>query len=153
MRSARLSARPAAPSQDALAPGTHPLGLANRRDALLVVPPRAAPGAPLVLGLHGAGGTGRQMSALLTAEAARRGMLVLAPDSRGTTWDVIRGGYGPDVAFLDEDHDVVHHPGEVAGDAVERLADGVLELLAGHRDHAAILPRTGGFNRCGRCGA
>jgi phospholipase/carboxylesterase len=102
MRSARLSARPAAPSRDALAPGTHPLGLANRRDALLVVPPRAAPGAPLVLGLHGAGGTGRQMTELLAAEAALRNLLVLAPDSRGTTWDVIRGGYGPDVAFLDE---------------------------------------------------
>jgi phospholipase/carboxylesterase len=29
------------------------------------------------------------------------GLAVLAVDSRGTTWDAIRGGFGPDVAFLD----------------------------------------------------
>ncbi|HWT24671.1 MAG TPA: alpha/beta hydrolase-fold protein, partial [Solirubrobacteraceae bacterium] len=30
------------------------------------------------------------------------GALLLAPDSRGRTWDVIEGGFGPDVATLDE---------------------------------------------------
>jgi phospholipase/carboxylesterase len=34
--------------------------------------------------------------------AQARGFIVLAPDSRLSTWDVIRGGFGPDVAFLDE---------------------------------------------------
>src|SRR5919202_1094025 len=130
MRSARLSARPAAPSQDALAPGTHALGLANRRDALLVVPPRVAPGAPLVLGLHGAGGTGRQMTELLAAEAARRGLLVLAPDSRGTTWDVIRGGYGPDGAFLDEALSVVFARFTVGPVSVCGFSDGASYALS-----------------------
>jgi phospholipase/carboxylesterase len=102
MRSARLSARRAPPGQQALAAGTHPLRLGNRRDGALLVPPGAPPGAPLLVALHGAGGAGSQMIDLLGAEAARRGLLVLAPDSRGTSWDVIRGGYGPDVDFLDE---------------------------------------------------
>ncbi|HET6469510.1 MAG TPA: hypothetical protein VFG43_14145 [Geminicoccaceae bacterium] len=31
----------------------------------------------------------------------RGGFLVLAPDSRGRSWDVIVGGYGPDVRFID----------------------------------------------------
>ena len=32
--------------------------------------------------------------------ADRAGVAVLAADSRGTTWDAIRGGFGDDVAFL-----------------------------------------------------
>ena len=130
MRSARLSARPAAPSQKAIAPGAHPLGLGNRRDALLVVPPGAEPGAPLVLGLHGAGGTGRQMTELLAAQAVRRGMLVLAPDSRGTTWDVIRGGYGPDVAFLDQALSAVFARFAVGPLAVSGFSDGASYALS-----------------------
>ncbi len=36
------------------------------------------------------------------ADAAEtHGVVVLAPDSRGITWDVIRDDYGADVAFLD----------------------------------------------------
>ncbi|MDQ4049360.1 MAG: hypothetical protein M3131_08290, partial [Actinomycetota bacterium] len=29
------------------------------------------------------------------------GLMLLAPKSRGPTWDVVRGGFGPDVASLD----------------------------------------------------
>jgi phospholipase/carboxylesterase len=85
-------------------PGVHPLGLGGRRDALLVVPAAVTRGQPLPLlvALHGAGGTGRHMTELLAPAASARGVLVLAPDSRGRTWDVIVGGYGPDVAFLDD---------------------------------------------------
>src|SRR3954467_7832520 len=102
MRSARLSARPGPPAREVLVPGRPPLRLGNRRDGVLLVPPGAAAGAPLLVALHGAGGTGQQMTGLLAGAGASRGLLVLAPDSRGTTWDVIRGGYGPDVDFLDE---------------------------------------------------
>jgi len=31
----------------------------------------------------------------------RRGMVLLIPDSRGNTWDVMLSGFGPDVAFID----------------------------------------------------
>jgi len=38
----------------------------------------------------------------IVADAAEaHGVVVLAPDSRGGTWDVIREDYGEDVAFLD----------------------------------------------------
>jgi phospholipase/carboxylesterase len=58
--------------------------------------------APLVVAFHGAGGEGRQMLDILTGLADAEGFLLLAPDSRGVTWDVILDGYGPDVAFVDE---------------------------------------------------
>ena len=130
MRSARISARPGAPAQEALAPGTHPLGLGNGRDGVLVVPAGVAAGAPLLVALHGAGGTGRQMTQLLATEAGRRGILVLAPDSRGTTWDVIRGGYGPDVAFLDEALAAVFARFAVGSVAVSGFSDGASYALS-----------------------
>jgi phospholipase/carboxylesterase len=80
--------------------GVRPLGLGGRRDGVVVAP--AGPPARLVVALHGAGGSGRQLVELLAEPARRRELLVLAPDSRSTTWDVIAGGYGPDVAFLSD---------------------------------------------------
>jgi phospholipase/carboxylesterase len=56
--------------------------------------------APLFVGLHGAGGEGRNWESYF-ARAESRGMILLAPDSRSSTWDRIRGDFGPDVAFLD----------------------------------------------------
>jgi predicted esterase len=84
-------------------PGTHPLGFEAVRDALLHVPPTVLPGAaaPLVLTLHGAGGDAEAGLALLGPLAEERGLLLLAPASRGTTWDAIRGAYGPDAALID----------------------------------------------------
>ena len=35
-------------------------------------------------------------------DAARLGIAVAVPDSRGRTWDLIFGGFGPDVRFLNE---------------------------------------------------
>ncbi|WP_343897511.1 alpha/beta hydrolase [Craurococcus roseus] len=82
-------------------PGLHALGLGGRRDGLLRVPNVAGDGGvlPLVVMLHGAGG--HATGALRLVEAAAPGALILAPESRGPTWDVILGAYGPDVAFPD----------------------------------------------------
>ncbi len=52
--------------------------------------------------LHGAGGTAPGGMDLLRPFADGAGLVLLAPDSRGRTWDVILGGYGGDVAFLNE---------------------------------------------------
>jgi phospholipase/carboxylesterase len=49
--------------------------------------------------LHGAGG--HAPGTLRLIEAAAAGTLVLVPESRGATWDILMGAYGPDVAFLD----------------------------------------------------
>jgi predicted esterase len=103
-----LTARPEAsptqpPEGPPAVPGTHPLGLETGRDPLLYVPPTVLPGAaaPLVLTLHGAGGDAEAGLALLGPLAEERGLLLLAPASRGTTWDAIRGAYGPDAALID----------------------------------------------------
>jgi phospholipase/carboxylesterase len=97
----RLAEPPAAPAR-AIAPGEHALGLGRGRDGILRVPAGYRPDAPapLVVLLHGAGGRARGIVARLTV-AESRGVIVLAPDSRGSTWDVIRGEFGPDVEFLD----------------------------------------------------
>lgn len=51
---------------------------------------------------HGATGSGKGVAARTTAfELAEEfGVVVLAPDSRETTWDMISGFTGPDVAFV-----------------------------------------------------
>ena len=99
-----LRTRPEAPALERVAaPGLAPLGLGRGRDGLIFTPARPGPDAalPLVVAFHGAGGTAAQMVDMLRPEAERCGVALLAPDSRAQTWDVIRGGYGPDVAFID----------------------------------------------------
>jgi phospholipase/carboxylesterase len=97
----RLTARFKAPTTKT-APGEYPLGLGADRDGLLIVPKnyRHDVPAPLAVMLHGAGGRARRVSSLFAA-AGELGVILLTPESRGGTWDAIRGGYGPDIAFLD----------------------------------------------------
>jgi len=85
------------------APGTtRPLKLERSRDAVLQLPTKATdqPLALLVM-LHGAGGSGENVLRRVAAAAEDTGVAVLAPDSRDATWDGIRGGFGPDVTFID----------------------------------------------------
>ncbi len=98
----RLLARPVAPKGEGPT-GIQPLGLDGRRDGLLFVPTtyRRDRPAPLALMLHGAGGTARHGLDLLLPLAEEAGLILLAPDSRGRTWDVILGGYGADISFID----------------------------------------------------
>ncbi len=100
---ASLLARPAEPTEPFVGPGTHGLELERERDALLHVPPGVSAGqaVPLLITLHGAGGNAEAGLALFRSLADERGVLLLAPASRGTTWDAIRGGYGPDVRLID----------------------------------------------------
>jgi phospholipase/carboxylesterase len=83
-------------------PGLSELGLGSSRDGLLYVPQSYSPAtpAPLFIGLHGAGGAGSNWASY-PDRAEARGMIFLAPDSRSSTWDVLLGGFGPDVEFLD----------------------------------------------------
>jgi phospholipase/carboxylesterase len=84
-----------------IAPGEHRLDLDGGRDGVLYVPRGFQPGArvPLAVMLHGAGGTADGMR-FTFALADEFGVPVLAPDSRGRTWDAILGGFGPDVEFI-----------------------------------------------------
>ena len=120
----RLRARPQPSTKPAEAErGTRPLGLGQRRDGLLHVPRSydSSRPAPLFVLLHGAGADGGNVLPWFTGLAEDRGFIVLAPDARASSWDVIRGGYGPDVAFIDRALDQVFR--SLAVDA-ERIAVG-----------------------------
>jgi phospholipase/carboxylesterase len=97
---ARIKARPRPESAPPVA-GDHALNLDISRDAVLHVPPNAGRGPiPLIVLLHGAGNSGGGILRRLGAAADTAGVAVLAPDSRGSTWDAVRSRFGPDVAFL-----------------------------------------------------
>jgi phospholipase/carboxylesterase len=98
----RLAARPGQVKSKSPA-GLHQLKLGGRRDGFVYIPEGVSAGrpAPLMLLLHGAGGDARRTVPLLKSFADRHGFILLVPDSRGATWDIIEGGYGPDVAFID----------------------------------------------------
>ncbi|MDP9431945.1 MAG: phospholipase [Actinomycetota bacterium] len=101
----RLRARPgAAPEGQLPSPGLYRLGVRPDRDAALYVPEAGAPGSdrPLVVLLHGAGGTAGGSLDLLREQADEHGLLLLAMASHGRTWDVLTGGFGADVAAIDE---------------------------------------------------
>src|SRR4051794_35862749 len=84
--------------------GTQPLGLGSGRDGLVHVPANVELDQllPLVIMLHGAGASAQDVMPMVAGCAGDHSVLVLAPDSRGATWDVIQRDYGPDVRFLDQ---------------------------------------------------
>jgi len=93
-----------------LARGEQRLGLDARRDGVLFVPASAdslrqgsgqAERVPLLVLLHGAGGSGESVLRRIRAAAEEAGVAVLAPDSRESTWDAVHVAFGPDVAFID----------------------------------------------------
>jgi len=109
-RRGRLSSHPRPPVPSVPPSGLVPLQLSGSdRDGVLYVPPSYAHGtpAPMIVSLHGAGGSGRRSLARLRDPADELGLLLLSPDSRGTTWDVVRSGFGPDAEFLDRALDLV----------------------------------------------
>jgi phospholipase/carboxylesterase len=100
-REPRLSARPRRDAVPSLKTG--PLGLdSSARDGVLWVPATPPPerGVPFLLFLHGATQSGAGMLRRVGAAAEQLGIAVLAPDSRETTWDAIRGDFGNDIVFL-----------------------------------------------------
>jgi len=98
----RLLARPSPPTLPPVV-GRSPLGLASGRDGIVYVPTSYNAGvpAPLVLMLHGAGQSAEIGIRPFLPLADAAGLVLVAPDSRGTTWDFLYGPYGADVAFID----------------------------------------------------
>lgn len=98
----RLAARPRT-DLGAPTPGLTSLRLGNSaRDGVLYVPEGVATDhpVPLIVMLHGAGGSAGAIESAIQPMAEETGAVILATDSRGTTWDVVRGGYGDDIVFL-----------------------------------------------------
>jgi predicted esterase len=96
----RLSVRPKTGVRTT-ASGTERLGLDQARDAILQMP-AAIPNSPmpLLVLLHGAGGSAERQLQRMGSAPSDAGVAVLAPYSRGSSWDAIRGRFGPDVSFL-----------------------------------------------------
>ena len=98
----RLRVRVTAPTQS-IEPGLYPLGLGGSRDGLFYVPTSYRPteAAPIALLLHGAGRSASEMVTPIRPFADTTGLVLVAPDSRGSTWDAINGDYFDDVNFID----------------------------------------------------
>ena len=110
--------------------GENPLKLGTDRDGILYIPRGYKEGTPmpLVLMLHGAGGSGRGVS--YTFEIADDlGVIILAPDSRDeATWDMLLHGFGDDVEFI----------GAALKDTYARCSvDRKKMAIAGHSDGAS----------------
>ena len=100
-RDGRLKARPRRGITTA-ATGSSRLALGSTRDATLQMPAKNEGGSlPLLVLLHGAGGSGEGILRRLGSFAAEAGIVVLSPDARASSWDAIRDAFGPDVAFID----------------------------------------------------
>jgi phospholipase/carboxylesterase len=129
----RLRARPSSGAALTLPLGRSALGLGTRRDGLMHVPSAAAASpVPLVVVLHGAGSSAHAGMAVFGELADEQGLLLLAPDSRGATWDVIEGGFGPDVDFLDRalEHVFAGCPVDPARIALGGFSDGASYALS-----------------------
>ena len=96
----RLQARPLG-NDDPRPPA--PPGLRREGGALVYVPAGYRPdlAAPLAVKLHGAGSDAKAALRPFLPLADARGLLLLATDAVGRTWDVIERDFGPDVAALD----------------------------------------------------
>ncbi|HUR00093.1 MAG TPA: hypothetical protein VM166_11610 [Gemmatimonadaceae bacterium] len=81
----------------------HKLRIGADRDGFFVVPEKksSAGKAPLIVTLHGAGGNGHDAIQPFRRAAAEFGIILLAPDSRGKSWNARKDDWGPDVDFLD----------------------------------------------------
>lgn len=90
------------PATDRTAPGTYPLGVRKGRDGVLHLPPQYRPETPipLVVLLHGAGGSGASITQRFKGYADELGIAFVAPDSTEVSWD--RGDrLTRDVAHID----------------------------------------------------
>ena len=113
--------------------GARALGLDGSRDAILQMPSNAASRPlPLLVLLHGAGGSGAGILRRLGAAADEAGIAVLAPDSREATWDAIRGDFGPDVVFLNRALERVFEtvPADPGRVAIGGFSDGATYALS-----------------------
>jgi phospholipase/carboxylesterase len=108
----RLAARPViAVGKPETPPSIRTLSIGTTRFGLISVPPGYSPSrpAPLLVLLHGAGGDAKQALGWLQYIADENGLILLAPQSEERTWDVIMGGFGPDVRRIDDALSEVFH--------------------------------------------
>lgn len=91
----------------------------------------------LVILLHGAGGRAQDALGLLLPYADEHRLMLFAPQSLGPTWNMIGGGYGPDVARIQ------HALDSILG--VHRVTSPAL-VIAGFSDGASYAMSLGLIN-------
>ena len=143
----RLTARPVSGSATTLQSGA--LGLGRDRDGVIQMPSAPVAGkVPLLVFLHGATQSGAGMMRRIGPAADRAGVAVLAPDSRGTTWDAIREGFGDDVAFLNRALEHVFRRLDVdpARVAIGGFSDGASYAISLGLANGDLFPRVVAFS-------
>jgi phospholipase/carboxylesterase len=144
----RLTARPSTGIVTSLKSG--PLGLGGGdRDGVIQMPSAPADGRiPLLVFLHGAGQSGAGLLRRIGPAADRAGVAVLAPDSRGTTWDAIRDGFGDDVAFLNQalEHVFTRLAVDPARVALGGFSDGASYAISLGLANGDLFPRIAAFS-------
>ena len=147
----RLTARPGAPR---MAPviGRSALGLAAGRDGIVYVPASydASKPVPLVLMLHGAGQSAEIGIAPFLPLADAAGIVLVAPDSRGGTWDFLYGPYGADVQFIDRAlvHVFERCAIDPTGVVIEGFSDGASYALSLGITNGDLFSRVIAFSPC-----
>lgn len=101
-----LTARPGkdAGTKD-ISGGVRPLNLDSAKDGFLYVPKKydSSRGASLALMLHGSGGRAEHGLAYLRDYADEQNILLVAPASRASSWEIITGeSFDKDVIFIDQ---------------------------------------------------
>ena len=155
-----LTARPPADAPSAMPEGAPWATEPDEPGApILYVPDDLPPGpVALVVLFHGAGSNPKQALPVIRAEANRRKFIVLAPKSRKTTWDVLTGGFGPDIEALDAMLAVLfeRYPIDPARIAVAGFSDGASYALSVGLINGDLFTRifvfSGGFFVPGRIG-
>lgn len=130
--------------------GESRLGLSEGRDGLVYLPAAlgAATRAPLVVYLHGAGGDAKRLPLLLHDLADGHGLVVLAPESRGTTWDLAGEPSGPDLEYLRRavDHVRSRVPVDESHLALAGFSDGASYALAVGLANAGVFTHVMAFS-------
>jgi phospholipase/carboxylesterase len=143
-RASRLTARPRRGVSTSLTSGA--LGIAAEGRGGMIQVPSGVPATepmPFLLFLHGATQNGQGMLRRIGEAASAAGIVVLAPDSRDTTWDAIRGDFADDVVFLNRSLDYVFE--HVAVDptrmAIGGFSDGASYALSLGLANGDLFPR------------
>jgi predicted esterase len=102
----RLTARPDNKlAKEDFTTGVQPLQLDGKRDGFIYVPAtytRYHPAAVAIM-LHGAGGQAEHGLSLLRQYADDKNIILVAPASRASTWDIIiNESFGADVKYIDQ---------------------------------------------------
>lgn len=114
--------------------GLQKLDLGSQRDSYIYVPPQYRPDQPmpLVLLLHGAGGHAHDALRILLHLADQAGLILVAPASNASTWDIIaRRRHGPDLALVDRTLEYVftHYAVDPARIGIGGFSDGASYAL------------------------